>query len=458
MGAVSGVGAGLAQARELGALLGAHLDPGVDGFDDVRTGTQEGLAVVGVDDHRIALGDPVAQALQAADAGDVQRPRHDGGVAGGRSFLEQDALQLGPVVFQQVRRSEVARDQDGVVGQVARPVSIAGQVPQKSVVQILQVVQPLAHVGVARLAEPRPVLRAHPLDGRLGGQARMDRLFQRMVPALALGQHAVGLEHLVGSADDAALALDHLVDLGLQRLDGGPEPLLLAGDVVGEQLFGRDGGLVQHRLAEGDALGQPHAAQPLGLVRRDLDVLELGLPQELALGDQLGQDHGDDLQVLDLVLGVDPLGAVLDDEHADGPAAAQQGHAQEGVVGVFAGLGPVGEGRMGRGVRECDRAALAHDLADQALARLHAGDVHGAGVQALGGEQLHLAGRAAQVDRADLRHHRAGDDADDRVQLGLGRPRTGHGFANLPEQTARTADGEAGRQGHGSIHSWFTRS
>ncbi len=207
---------------------------------------------------------------------------------------------------------------------------------------------------------------------------------------------------------------------------------------------------MQHRLTKGDALGQPHAAQTLGTVRCDLDVLEPAA-QEFALGHHLGQHHGDDLQVLDLVFGVDALGAVLDHHDAHRPAAAQQGHAQEGVIGVLARFRPVGEGRVRRRVREGHRPALAHDFADQTLALLHPGDVHRRRVQAFGGEQLHLAGCPAQVDRADFRHHRAGDDAHHRVQLGLGRVHAGHGFSDLPKQTARSADGEAGRQGHGSM-------
>ena len=44
---------------------------------------QVGFAILGVDDHRVALGDAVAQALEPPHAGDVDRPRDDRGVAGG---------------------------------------------------------------------------------------------------------------------------------------------------------------------------------------------------------------------------------------------------------------------------------------------------------------------------------------------------------------------------------------
>jgi hypothetical protein len=166
------------------------------------------------------------------------------------------------------------------------------------------------------------------------------------------------------------LAFQHLVDLGLQGLDGVGEPGLFRQGVVGQQGLGRDRRLVQHRHAIGQAFGEPRALQALGLVRGQLDVLEFVGAQKLAGADHLGQDHGYDLEVLDLLLVIDPLGAVLDDQHADGPAAAQQRHGQEGVVGIFARFRAVRELRVAGGVRQVQRPAQAHGLADQALARL----------------------------------------------------------------------------------------
>ena len=205
----------------------------------------------------------------------------------------------------------------------------AGQVAQQAVVEVFQVVQPLAQVRVPRLAQPRPVLGAHPLHRRLGGQAVADRFLERAVPAPIMGEHAVGLEHLVGGADQAMVALEHVVDLLLQRLDGGAQAQLLGRRVVAEQLLRRYRLFVQHHLAVGQAVGEPRALQPLGPVRRDLDVLQDFLAEQLAGADHLGQHHGDDLQVLDLFLAVAALGAVLDDEDADRPPAAQQRHAEE---------------------------------------------------------------------------------------------------------------------------------
>ena len=61
-------------------------------------------------------------------------------------------------------------------------------------------------------------------------------------------------------------------------------------------------------------------------------------------------------------------------------------------------------------------------------------------LQALGGEQLHVAGGAAQIDRADLRHHRAGDDPHHLVEPGLHRADPGQRLSDLAQEAARTAD------------------
>ncbi len=101
------------------------------------------------------------------------------------------------------------------------PGVVARQIAQQPVGQVLEVVQPLAQIGVARLAQAGAVLGAHPLDRRLGGQAGAHRLLQRPVPAAVVGEHAVGLEHLEGRRRPGLLAaVQHRVDLGLQAGDG----------------------------------------------------------------------------------------------------------------------------------------------------------------------------------------------------------------------------------------------
>ena len=341
-------------------------------------------------------------------------------------------------VFEQLRRPQVAGDQHRVLGQVAVARPLARQDAQQPVGEVLQVVEPVAQIGVARLGETGAVLAAHALHRRLGGQARAHRVLQPPVPAAVVGEHAVGLEHLVRRPAQAVLAFQHLVDLGLAGRPGAVcSRVSSASGSSASNRSGATGASCSTACAHGQAVGEPRALDPLRPARRNLDILELGQAHQLAAGDHLGQHHGDDLQVLDLVLVVDPRRPVLNDEHADGAAAAQQRHAEEGMERVFAGLRPVGEVRVAGRVRQVQRRAAAGDLADQALARAHAGGVHRLAVQALGGEQLLLARGPAQVDGADLRDHRAGDDRDDQVEPGLGGRRRRHRFANLAKERPR---------------------
>ena len=95
--------------------------------------------------------------------------------------------------------------------------------------------------------------------------------------------------------------------------------------------------------------------------------------------------HGGGLQRLHLLVAVVALGAVLHREHADGVAAAQDRHAEEGVVDLLTGLRPVGEGGVDLGVGKLHRLAVLGDQADQTLAGLQMGVVHRLGVEAFGG-------------------------------------------------------------------------
>ena len=126
---------------------------------------------------------------------------------------------------------------------------------------------------------------------------------------------------------------------------------------------------MQHDVAEADAVGEGNAALVERPAQRDAGSPRGSRGLQLARGEHLGQHHGGGLERLDLLLGVDPVGAVLDDEDAERVAGAQQRHAEEGVVDLLAGLGPVGEGGMGLGVRERERLGGRGDQADEALAR-----------------------------------------------------------------------------------------
>ena len=103
---------------------------------------------------------------------------------------------------------------------------------QETVVEVLEVVQPLAQIGIAGLADAGAMFRAHPLDRRFRRQAGMDRVVQRLVPAAAMGQHLVGFEHLEGGALRGVVALQDTVDLLAQPVDRLAQPGLFGLGIV----------------------------------------------------------------------------------------------------------------------------------------------------------------------------------------------------------------------------------
>ena len=226
----------------------------------------------------------------------------------------------------------------------------------------------------------------------------MQRLVEPPPPAVIVGEHAERLQHLAMLAGARHVAaLHHVVDRAGEILDGLAEPAPLELDVLGDQARDHDARLVQHDMAERHAFRDGQAGEP----RREF-AAGLGadlVAHEPARGDHLGEHHGGGLQRLDLLVAILTLGAVLHREHADCVAAAQDRHADEGVIDLLAGLRPVGEGRMVLGVGELHRLGLLRDQADQSLARLQMGVVDRLGIEAFGGEQLERA-VAAAADRA----------------------------------------------------------
>ena len=132
--------------------------------------------------------------------------------------------------------------------------------------------------------------------------------------------------------------------------DRGVEAPQLGLRILGDEVRDDDARLVQHDMAEPDAVGERRAA----LMQRAPERGRLPGRErlQLARGDHLGEHHGGGLERLDLLVGVDPVRPVLDDEHAERVAGPQDRHAEEGVVDLLAGLRPVGEGRVRLGVGE----------------------------------------------------------------------------------------------------------
>ena len=181
------------------------------------------------------------------------------------------AAQARAVVVEQVGRAHGAGDQHGVVRQLgcaACALGPTGQDAQQAVRQLVEVAQPLVPVGVGLAQHARAGVVLHPLDGGLGRHAALDRLLHAAQPAAIVREHAVGLEHVAMLAGGGQLALlEHLVDGGLQLLDGGLEPAVLLLGVLGLELGDDDARLVQHDVAQRQALRQRLAAHDVADAR-----------------------------------------------------------------------------------------------------------------------------------------------------------------------------------------------
>ena len=147
----------------------------------------------------------------------------------------------------------------------------------------------------------------------------------------------------------------------------------------------------------------------------------------------LRQHHGGGLQRLDVVVGVFARRLVLDREHAQHVAAAQDRHGEEGVVDLLARFRPIGESRVVLRLRLIDRHSELGAAPDQTFAPLHECVVHRRRIEPLGCEQLEAAVLAPQIDGAHLGHHQAGDLAHDLVEPALAVAGLGHDLAQAPQ-------------------------
>ena len=395
-----------------------------------------------VDDDRVARIDDADRIGDLPDRRDAERARHDRDMRGRPAFLQHERAQLLAVVVEQRRRAHRARDQDRVLRQLlARGRVIApDQLAHQAVGEIVEIVQPLAQIRIGLAHHAGAVVGLHALDRGLGGQAGHHRLVHLVRPAAIVREHHIGFEHLavLAGVGDVA-ALEQQVEVGAQRVERGIEALQFLLRVVGDQLGHDHARLVQHHMAEPDAVGDRRGLRAgAGDARRARGP---GLRQrgELARRDGLGEHHRGGLQRLLFVLRIGALRAVLHHQHAERVAGAQDRDAEERMVDLFAGLGAEREGRMVLRVGEVERFRLARHQADEALVLAQHGEVHGLRVEALGGVQFERAVDAQHVERADLRHHVGGDQHDDLVQAFLRADRFRHHFAEPAQQHARTA-------------------
>ena len=313
---------------------------------------------------------------------------------------------------------------------------VAHQLAHQPVAEILEVVQPLAQVRVGRAQHARAGVRLHALDGGLRGDAGRHRIRQPPRPAVVVGEHAIGFEHvaMLAAFGDVA-ALEHAVEVGAQLRQRRVEALQFLRHVLGDVVGDDDARLVQHDMAERDAVGEDRAFEMDRMPRGGFGA-GFCERRELARGDHLRQHHGGGLQRLDFLFDIGAVRAVLHHQHAERVARAENRHAEERVIDFFAGLRPVRERRMALRVGQVQRVGFAGDEADEAFVGLQHRLVHGLAVQTFGGVEFQRAVMAQHVGGAHLGDHVGGDQHDDLVEPLLRRDLLRHDFAETSQQDA----------------------
>jgi hypothetical protein len=139
----------IAQLREFRLALLAELELALERLIHVRRGSDEQSVLGHIHQDEVALVDEVAHIAHPAEHRNAHRARNDDHVRCERAFLKHHALQAPPVIFEQLRRAEIARDEDRILPQskLRRRAELARDDAQQAVGEILQIVHPVGNNG-----------------------------------------------------------------------------------------------------------------------------------------------------------------------------------------------------------------------------------------------------------------------------------------------------------------------
>ena len=409
--AVQRGGGQIAQRRIAFLRLGLHGDLVAEAAGHGVVGAQMHHALIAVDQNLVAVQRLGNHALGVNHHRNRQRAGHNRRMAADRAFFQHHAFQLAAIV-QEFRRPDVAGDKNGVVRHGrAGVLALPGQDAQQPVRQIVQIMQPVAQIGVLRLFQPRPRRGLLFLHRRLGRKAALNVLLHPAQPAARMGEHAIGFQHRLLVLVEA-FGLQQVIDRDAQHAHRLADAVDLGQRVVGDRVRHHYAGFVQPDPAFRRALLPGAAAKDHRLLVQRLNAVAR---QDAQLG-HLGQHHGHDFQRLDLLVGKLARGLRLHDQHAQLFADPLDRHAEERGIDLLARLGHEAKTLFARRIGGVHRQARARDTADQPLAQLHPGLVDSGLVQPLGRAQLQRLGIAEQIDRTHLGPHRIGDQMGDLVQ------------------------------------------
>ena len=443
LGAVARHAGRVAQGGVLLLPAGAEAHLLCVGRLELVLGTQVNEPLVAVHDDLVAVLGHGDEAARLSHDGQPHGARDDGDMARRGAFLQNEPPQPVGRIVQKLGRTHRAGHDDAVLRQVgrARGGVAPRQLEQEPVCEVVEVVQPLAQIGVVDVHHARTSIGLHLLHRALGGQPVAHGLGEAAVPARVMGEHAIGFQHRTVLAVGCHVAArKHVVDRKAQVAERLVEPAHLHAHVLREKVRHLHARIVQDDVTEPDPVRKSVALDRQRPVGVELDA-RTGKAAQLAVGDQLGEHHGDRFHALDLVGAELVLLLVLHRHDAQRASATQDGHAEEGVVDLLSRLGQVAEGGVRLGVLQRERMRRHRDRADQALAQSQLRDVDRLGVEAACGVKLQHPVGAQHVNRRHVGGHVRRDLGHDRIEPLLRAARLGHHCADPAQERARIGPG-----------------
>jgi hypothetical protein len=230
---------------------------------------------------------------------------------------------------------------------------------EQAVREIVEVVQALAEVGVRLAQHAGAVVGLHPLDRGFRSEAREHRLAHAPQPALVVGEHPEGFQHLpvLAVMGDVA-ALDQLVDGGPDLADGLVEALHLRVHVLGDEVLHHTRGSWSTTWPRPtpSASDTPRCAAPASGRRGARRSGRLQFARRSSRPPRTGVAGS----ASDFTPRCRPAGSGFAPRHPTccQPAAAEPPKSRDRL---FPGLGLVGEGRVRLRVREREGLAVWHE-------------------------------------------------------------------------------------------------
>ena len=249
---------------------------------------------------------------------------------------------------------------------------------------------------IVDLPHPHPGALLHAFNCSLCRQAAVDGFIDAAAPPFVIGEHLVRRDDLFMFAAGAEIDLArHAVNLFAHLVKGGIDALALGLGIFGDRVFDAHIGLMENGDTGSSTFDQRQAGQTDGT---GFDTRsELGVVNQVGIGDQFGQHHRDGLQCFDLDLFIFAWLHMLNGEHADSAFGPDNRDTCKAVEPLFTRFRHIAEVRVSSRLVEVQRLDIFGNCPDQTFAQAQTGDMHRRLVQAACRKQLQRA-HAQQID------------------------------------------------------------